>query len=61
VSSIPVVDAEREWLIGYDKDARAIVLRFFSEAAPASERDRTEEEHSVTLRRDVLPFIEDAL
>jgi len=63
MSAVPVADADgreplpicrrhREWLIDYYKSPEAIVLRFFSEAAPVRQRDRSEESQSVKHLRE---------
>jgi len=63
MSVIPLVDADgrdplpicrrnREWLIDYYKGPEAIVLRFFSDASPVRQRDKSEENQSIKHLRE---------
>lgn len=63
MSSVPLADADgrdplpicrrnREWLISYYKSPEAIVLRFFSDAVPVRQKDKSEEDHSIKHLRE---------
>ena len=49
---LPICRRNREWLIDYYKSPEAIVLRFFSDATPVRQRDKSEEDHSIKHVRE---------
>jgi hypothetical protein len=49
---LPICRRNREWLIDYYKSPEGIVLRFFSDATPVRQRDKSEEAHSIKHVRE---------
>src|SRR4029434_3423176 len=49
---LPICRRNREWLVNNDTSPEAIVLRFFSDALPIRQRDKSEEDHSIKHLRE---------
>ena len=49
---LPICRRHREFLIDYYKGPEPIVLRFFTDASPVRQRDKSEESHSIKHMRE---------